>query len=218
MIRISAEIPEALREYVSSVWEQWGRKVSGRTLAIIGLLLLLVTLLFPDRKVLDLCATWGSRLTLAAAGWLLLVAQYETWKDKREGLVAARAELDAVPDMRGTVWYLLFTGCADKAPTTIQFWCDFTNHGRQPCEISKMAVFIKSEDGPIDPAIGEQCQLVGDPYLKLVGYGEVFRYNGGFNINLPLGIMRRCSVKIFPIDSFGVEYRNVETNKSPGSQ
>lgn len=200
--------------------------MSGRTLAVIGLLLLLVNVVFPEKQVLDVCARWGSRITLVVAGWLLLVAQYETWKEKRDALIVAQETLSAEADMRGTIWYRPLdsrTRYPNFHGAALWLVIDAANYGRKPCEISKVRIKVSRQQGePFDGTM-----QLGHTLAAWVSHGERFYLQSeippvpdGIEFNLAdmsVDDLVNGSVSVTLVDSLGVEYQNTVTKLYPNA-
>lgn len=71
------------REYVVVVAKSWGRAISGPVLAVVGLILMVAQLGVTDSRLAANVLKYGSWSTLAVAGFMIFVAQYEVWRDER---------------------------------------------------------------------------------------------------------------------------------------
>jgi hypothetical protein len=71
----------------------WGKAISGPVLAVIGLGLLGAQQTITDSVAATRTLKWGGWLTLGTACALVLVAQYETWKQEREARIRIEEEL-----------------------------------------------------------------------------------------------------------------------------
>ena len=70
-------------KYFVMVAKSWGRAVSGPVLAVMGLILSAVQIKITDNQLAANVLKYCSWSTLAIAGLMIFVAQYEVWRDER---------------------------------------------------------------------------------------------------------------------------------------
>lgn len=83
-----------VREYLANVIRWYKGHVSGWSLAIVAIGLNIAAAFFADDPSKSaMVVKWSARLTGAGAIWLLLVAQYDAWREEHEARIGAEARL-----------------------------------------------------------------------------------------------------------------------------
>src|ERR1035441_1463092 len=80
-------------EYAVTISKFWGRAISGPVLAVVGLGLLIAQQTIANSVTANRVLKMGGWLTLGTAAILVLIAQYEVWKQEREARIQAEEEL-----------------------------------------------------------------------------------------------------------------------------
>jgi hypothetical protein len=80
-------------EYAVTISKLWGRAISGPVLAVVGLGLLIAQQTIANNVTANRVLKMGGWLTLGTAAILVLIAQYEVWKQEREARIQAEEEL-----------------------------------------------------------------------------------------------------------------------------
>jgi len=195
------------------VARSWGRAISGPILALIGLALLAIQQTVANAPTLAKIAKYGSWTTLAIAVLLVLVAQYEVWRDADGARRKAETELNSEADLRGVVRasILQYNPLADQSQpgSGLQYSIEVANHGRKACEVSRICFIL---EGPAPDDMKRIEEPLFPDQVRTVRYGQQFRASGSFTIRgLKTSRLNRSKVTIRLLDSLGTEYQNIAT-------
>lgn len=114
---------EGLWEYVTLVLKLWGRRISGPVLAVIGLALIGAQQIITDVPTASRISDLGSKVTLSAAGAMILWAMYEAWRDERRTLQNEMAK-NTRPEIRGEVSNFAQGGMSGEGHDRGNWHCD----------------------------------------------------------------------------------------------
>jgi hypothetical protein len=192
-------------KYAVTAAKSWGRAISGPVLGVVGIGLLGLQQAMKDAPTAALWLNRGGWITLATAGVMILVAQYEVWKEEYEAKLKAQTELNSEANIQGTVDVFPIDN-----PYGLGFQCNCANHGRKPCQISRIVFRARLNDGQ---EIHRNIRL-WDPAVKTVAYGERFGESGSIRISEEEATrvaLRRAEITVYLVDSLGIEYHNIRT-------
>jgi hypothetical protein len=153
---------------------------------------------------------WGVSASVFLAVCFFMVAAYRTWKPEHDARRKAEAELNAKPDMKGTIsaTILQYNPMEDQAVdgSSLSYDCDCSNHGRAGCEINKVSVILS---GPEFPSPRREVKNI---MSRQVGPGQQFRLRDDFVIpGIKQSKLRKAQISLHLIDSLGIEYLKTTT-------
>jgi hypothetical protein len=91
------------RKYVTMVAKSWGRAVSGPVLGVVGLILLAIQQTIHEASLAEKAVRWSAWITLGTAALMIMVSQYEVWKEEHESRTKCETALNAAADLRGLI-------------------------------------------------------------------------------------------------------------------
>lgn len=151
---------------------------------------------------------WLVSASAVLAVAFFVVAAYRTWKPEHEKRCQLERELNAEADMRGTI-YIRSSDSGQQPGVRILFSCACANHGRKPCQISKLIFNVRRESGRTFRMIFPFLE----PSVRTVAHGEQFIFDGHYPIpDLTLEELPHTTITVGLIDSLGKEYwDNIKT-------
>ena len=193
-----------------SVGKSWGRSISGPVFGTIALILLLVQEVVTDAPTATVALKWGAWGTISIAVFFILIAQYHVWHEEHDARLAADEKLSAAADMRGHIWVKNSPNNPVQDQTRVAseltFHCDCANHGKQLCEISRVAIRISP------PERKTIAFVMGVIKLHVVAPGRGFTYHESTPVlDLSTADLLNSNISINLIDSLGTEYLNTVT-------
>lgn len=128
-------------------------------------------------------------------------------------LTEALTKLGERADMQGEIVIMISPHNPYQDQTRIgslmEYSCDCCNHGKVPCEISKVRVHIT-------PPNGAWFEDLRDLVPQVVGPGRVFRSRESYVVS---GVsprdLRQSQISVILVDSLGARYQNTVTKISP---
>ena len=194
-----------MNSYLFKRW--WGKHVSGPIIGIVAILMPFVARFCSQATAKELLDA-GGIISAVICAFLIIVAQYEVWKEKRDALIVACAALDAEADMQGTI-FIYPQDSMGRPDGKLGFTIDCANHGRKPCEISKIVFVIQRGTGEQDKRVFP----LYSPAVHTVGHGEQFRLEGGlFFSGIEARELHQANIQACLMDSLANEYwRNTKT-------
>ena len=185
----------------------WGGQIAGPVFAVLGLILPMAAIWLHVNAAATI---WLCAGPLMLAALLIWSAQYKVWESEYERSSSLSDELNASADMRGMILLTIGEmGQVVNFATKIRVRCDVSNHGRKPCEISKVRVVIKYQSGlpPVD-----QIHQLSPKEMKMLQPGECFPLDRWLDVPMaPLKELATAGIEIRLIDSLGVEYKATTT-------
>jgi hypothetical protein len=128
-------------------------------------------------------------------------------------LTEALTKLGERADMQGEIVIMISPHNPYQDQTRIgslmQYSCDCSNHGKVPCEISKVRVHIT-------PPNGAWFEDLRDLVPQVVGPGRAFRFRESCVVpGVSPRDLRQSQITVILVDSLGVRYQNTVTKISP---
>ena len=199
-----------LKRYIQLVASSWGKSVSGPFFAVLTFGLLIWQLIVKDPATAPNVVVWGYWLTLGAAIFFILIAQFKVWRAEHKALVEAEDKLNAAADMRGPIWIQLsaVNPNADqtKPASALGYTFDCSNHGKVPCELNKVIVKLVPPDG-------RGFNLIQDLHIpQVIEPGRAFKYQATCAVQgVSVEDLRKTKITVYAVDSLGTEYQHTET-------
>src|SRR5262245_30931912 len=98
------------RKYVTVVAKSWGRAISGPVLGIVGLILLAIQQTIHEASLAEKAVRWSAWVTLGTAALMIMVSQYEVWKEEYQSRIKFENALNAAADLRGVIRVSFWSG------------------------------------------------------------------------------------------------------------
>jgi hypothetical protein len=161
-------VPKRLKEYLTMLWRFWGSRISGPILALVGFGLIVINLCIPSDSpaIAAKALLVGAWITLGAAGFMVLIAQYDVWdaeRDKYEVEVLKNAR----PEIQGDASNFRSGKYADSpegCQTEIWFELNVTNCRQVTTNVRDLELDgTKMECGP------QFSNVYGFPYSQTIG-------------------------------------------------